>query len=237
MPNSASPRTGATRKERRARCLLRLRRRRARGRPDIRRAAAPTRASSARSPGCASCSTARTPTTTTRRCSPVSAPKSSRIASYLLTPKGQVIDLPRGATVLDFAYAIHTDVGHRCRGAKVNGRIVPLTFQPASGDRVEILTGKTIEPRRDWLSAQRRLPDHAPRARKGARLVQAHRPRAEPRRRARAARARAQAPGAAAGHARRPARTLPAAQRKTTCSKRSRSATSARASSRARCTN
>jgi GTP pyrophosphokinase len=71
---------------------------------------------------------------------------------YLLTPKGQVIDLPRGATVLDFAYSIHTDVGHRCRGAKVNGRIVPLTFQPASGDRVEILTGKTIEPRRDWLS-------------------------------------------------------------------------------------
>ncbi len=71
---------------------------------------------------------------------------------YLLTPKGQVVDLPRGATVLDFAYAIHTDVGHRCRGAKVNGRIVPLTFQPASGDRVEILTGKTIEPRRDWLS-------------------------------------------------------------------------------------
>ena len=73
---------------------------------------------------------------------------------YLLTPKGQVMDLPRGATVLDFAYAIHTDVGHRCRGAKVNGRIVPLTFAPASGDRVDILTGKTLEPRRDWLSAQ-----------------------------------------------------------------------------------
>jgi GTP pyrophosphokinase len=73
---------------------------------------------------------------------------------YLLTPKGQVIDLPRGATVLDFAYAIHTDVGHRCRGAKVNGRIVQLGFQPASGDRVEILTGKTIEPKRDWLSTQ-----------------------------------------------------------------------------------
>lgn len=71
---------------------------------------------------------------------------------YLLTPKGQVIDLPRGATVLDFAYAIHTDVGHRCRGAKVNERIVPLTFQPASGDRVEVLTGKVSEPRRDWLS-------------------------------------------------------------------------------------
>jgi GTP pyrophosphokinase len=73
---------------------------------------------------------------------------------YLLTPKGQVIDLPRGATVLDFAYAIHTDVGHRCRGAKVNGRIVPLTFAPVSGDRVDILTGKTLEPRRDWLSTQ-----------------------------------------------------------------------------------
>jgi GTP pyrophosphokinase len=71
---------------------------------------------------------------------------------YLLTPKGQVIDLPRGATVLDFAYAIHTDVGHRCRGAKVNERIVPLTFQPSSGDRVEVLTGKVSEPRRDWLS-------------------------------------------------------------------------------------
>ena len=71
---------------------------------------------------------------------------------YLLTPKGQVIDLPRGATVLDFAYAIHTDVGHRCRGAKVNERIVPLTFQPSSGDRIEVLTGKVSEPRRDWLS-------------------------------------------------------------------------------------
>ena len=72
---------------------------------------------------------------------------------YLLTPKGQVLDLPKGATVLDFAYLIHTDVGHRCRGAKVNGRIVPLTHQPASGDRIEILTGKVPEPRRDWLSA------------------------------------------------------------------------------------
>jgi GTP pyrophosphokinase len=65
-----------------------------------------------------------------------------------------VLDLPRDATVLDFAYHVHTDVGHRCRGAKVNGRIVPLTYQPASGDRVEILTGKIAEPRRDWLSAQ-----------------------------------------------------------------------------------
>ena len=71
--------------------------------------------------------------------------------TYLLTPQGEVIDLPRGGTVLDFAYHVHTAVGHRCRGAKVNGRIVPLTFQPRSGDRVEILTGKESEPRRDWL--------------------------------------------------------------------------------------
>jgi GTP pyrophosphokinase len=72
---------------------------------------------------------------------------------YALTPRGEVIDLPRGATVLDFAYAVHTEVGHRCRGAKVNGRIVPLDHQPATGERVEILTAKTSEPRRDWLLA------------------------------------------------------------------------------------
>ncbi len=71
---------------------------------------------------------------------------------YLLTPRGEVFDLARGATVLDFAYLVHTEVGHRCRGAKVNGRIVPLTFQPQSGDRVEILTTKTADPSRDWLS-------------------------------------------------------------------------------------
>ncbi len=70
---------------------------------------------------------------------------------YLLTPRGEVVDLPRGGTVLDFAYHVHTEVGHRCRGAKVNGRIVPLNFQPNTGDRVEILTAKTSEPRRDWL--------------------------------------------------------------------------------------
>ena len=72
---------------------------------------------------------------------------------YVLTPRGEVVDMPRGATVLDFAYHVHTEVGHRCRGAKVNGRIVPLTFQPHSGDRVEILTAKGAEPSRDWLSA------------------------------------------------------------------------------------
>jgi len=72
---------------------------------------------------------------------------------YVLTPQGQVIDLPKGGTVLDFAYHVHTEVGHRCQGAKVNGRIVPLSFQPSSGDRIEILTGKVSEPRRDWLMA------------------------------------------------------------------------------------
>ena len=72
---------------------------------------------------------------------------------YVLTPRGEVIDLPRDATVLDFAYAVHTEVGHRCRGAKVNGRIVPLDHKPATGDRVEIMTAKTAEPRRDWLMA------------------------------------------------------------------------------------
>jgi GTP pyrophosphokinase len=74
---------------------------------------------------------------------------------YLLTPQGKVIDLQAGATVLDFAYHVHTMVGHRCRGAKVNDRIVPLTHQPASGDRIEILTAREPAPSRDWLSPQR----------------------------------------------------------------------------------
>lgn len=72
---------------------------------------------------------------------------------YVLTPRGEVIDLPRGATPLDFAYHVHTEVGHRCRGAKVDGRIVPLDHRLQSGDRVEILTAKAGEPRRDWLQA------------------------------------------------------------------------------------
>jgi GTP pyrophosphokinase len=71
---------------------------------------------------------------------------------YVLTPKGQVIDLALGATVLDFAYHIHTEVGHRCRGAKVHGRIVPLTYRLQTGQRVEILTGKNPRPSRDWLN-------------------------------------------------------------------------------------
>ena len=71
---------------------------------------------------------------------------------YVLTPKGQVIDMVLGATVLDFAYHIHTEVGHRCQGAKVHGRIVPLTYRLQTGQRVEILTGKHPRPSRDWLN-------------------------------------------------------------------------------------
>lgn len=72
---------------------------------------------------------------------------------YTLTPQGDVVDLPSGSTPLDFAYHVHTMVGHRCRGAKVDGRIVPLDYRLRSGERVEILTAKTPEPRRDWLVA------------------------------------------------------------------------------------
>ncbi len=71
---------------------------------------------------------------------------------YVFTPKGNIVDLPAGATPLDFAYDIHTDVGHRCRGAKVNGQMAPLTYTLKTGDRVEILTVKEGGPSRDWLS-------------------------------------------------------------------------------------
>ncbi len=70
---------------------------------------------------------------------------------YVLTPKGQLLDLIKGATPLDFAYAIHTDVGHRCRGAKVNGCIVPLTYTLKTGEQVEILTSKDIQPKLKWI--------------------------------------------------------------------------------------
>ncbi|ADE14441.1 RelA/SpoT family protein [Nitrosococcus halophilus Nc 4] len=71
---------------------------------------------------------------------------------YVLTPQGRVIDLPEGSTPLDFAYAIHTEVGHRCRGAKVDGAMVALTQPLASGQKVEILTTREGTPSRDWLN-------------------------------------------------------------------------------------
>jgi len=73
---------------------------------------------------------------------------------YVLTPKGEVIDLPRGATPLDFAYQVHSSLGHRCRGAKVNGRIVPLTTALKNGEIVEIITAKQEAPSRDWLAPE-----------------------------------------------------------------------------------
>src|SRR6267143_5994864 len=74
---------------------------------------------------------------------------------YVLTPQGKVIDLPAGSTPIDFAYALHTDLGHRCRGARVDGHIVPLDTPLASGQRVEIVTAKSGGPSRDWLNAER----------------------------------------------------------------------------------
>lgn len=71
---------------------------------------------------------------------------------YILTPQGKVVALPKGATSVDFAYHVHTDLGDRCRGAKVDGSIVPLTYPLANGQRVEILTVKQGGPSRDWLN-------------------------------------------------------------------------------------
>lgn len=73
---------------------------------------------------------------------------------YVFTPQGNIIDLPAGSTPLDFAYRIHTEVGHRCRGAKVNNKMVQLTHLLTTGDRVEILTVKKSEPSRDWMNPQ-----------------------------------------------------------------------------------
>ncbi len=73
---------------------------------------------------------------------------------YVLSPKGEIVDVPVGGTPLDFAYQVHTDLGHRTRGAKVNGRIVALDYQLKNSETVEIITAKTPQPSRDWLSPQ-----------------------------------------------------------------------------------
>ena len=95
---------------------------------------------------------------------------------YVLTPQGRVVDLPAGSTPVDFAYALHTDLGHRCRGAKVDGHMVALDTALASGQRVEIVAAKTGGPTRDWMSAERGFVK-SPRARQKVRQwfnAQAH---------------------------------------------------------------
>lgn len=78
--------------------------------------------------------------------------ESSSDRVYVFTPTGQIVDIPQGGTPLDFAYSIHSEVGHRCRGAKVNGRIVNLTTVLQTGDEVEILTTRESRPSRDWMN-------------------------------------------------------------------------------------
>lgn len=73
---------------------------------------------------------------------------------YVLTPQGRVLELPRGATPVDFAYQVHTELGHRTRGAKVDGQMVPLNTSLKTGQTVEIIAGKTGQPSRDWLTAE-----------------------------------------------------------------------------------
>src|SRR3990167_442457 len=70
---------------------------------------------------------------------------------YVFSPEGEVFDLPQGATPLDFAYLVHTNIGHRCRGAKINGALVPLTTLLHTGDHIDIITAKELHPSHDWI--------------------------------------------------------------------------------------
>src|SRR5258706_3280113 len=73
---------------------------------------------------------------------------------YVVSPKGEIVDVPVGGTPLDFAYQVHTDLGHRPRGARVKGRMVALDYRLKNSEPVEIITAKTAQPSRDWLSAK-----------------------------------------------------------------------------------
>ena len=133
LARSASPRTGATRK-----------------------APSPTASTTPSSPGCASSWTGSATSPTRPSSSRASSSTSSRTRSSCSRPKGDIKDLPAGATPLDFAYRIHTDVGHRTIGAKVNNRLVPLDYRLKNGDIVEIVTTKGEHgPSRDWLNVVR----------------------------------------------------------------------------------
>ncbi len=76
---------------------------------------------------------------------------------YAFTPRGDIIDMPNGSTPIDFAYHVHTQIGHRCRGAKVNGKLVTLDYPLKTGDQVEVLTAKQGGPSRDWLNSNLKL--------------------------------------------------------------------------------
>ena len=154
----------------------------------------------------------------------------------MLTPRGEVVDLPQGGTVLDFAYHVHTEVGHRCRGAKVNGRIVPLDFTPASGDRDRDPDQQDRRAAARLAAGIERFPGQRPRARQGARLVPQARSRAQ-----RAGRQGDAGQGVAPGRdaARRPvagAREVPPGQRRGAAGGAGAGRRRRRARSAARCT-
>ncbi len=90
----------------------------------------------------------------------------------MLTPDAAIVELPQGATAVDFAYTVHTNLGHRCRGARVDGAMVPLNTPLKNGQTVEVTTVKEGGPSRDWLNAELGYLDQPPGARQGACLVQ-----------------------------------------------------------------
>ena len=169
-PRCSGPRARPSRcRSARARCTTRP----SSGWPPIgatRNRARTTCPTTARSSGCASCSTPSAAASDRDFLDEVRAELfEDRV--YALTPKGEVVDLPPGATPLDFAYHVHTDLGHRCRGARVNGRIVPLTRALANGEIVEIITHKHPQPSRDWLSETQGFLVTPAQPLQGARLV------------------------------------------------------------------